>query len=71
MPFTKIQNISSCVKTLKEKGYWIYGLDMKAERSITDITFPKKICLRFYNIGTQLIQKAKNYFFTKYFKVLL
>ena len=43
MPFTKIQNISSCIKILKDQGYWIYGLDMKAQSSITDITFPNKI----------------------------
>ena len=43
VPFTKIQNISSCVKKLKENGYWIYGLDMKAKSSITDIKFPKKV----------------------------
>ena len=43
VPFTKIQNISSCIKILKDKGYWVYGLDMKAQSSITDIKFPNKI----------------------------
>ena len=43
VPFTKIQNIGSCIKILKDKGYWIYGLDMKAQSSITDIKFPNKI----------------------------
>ena len=43
VPFTKIQNISSCIKILKDQGYWIYGLDMEAQSSITDIAFPKKI----------------------------
>ena len=43
VPFTKIQNISSCIKMLKDNGYWIYGLDMKAKSLITDIKFPKKI----------------------------
>ncbi len=42
VPFTKIQNISSCIKILKDNGYWIYGLDMRAKSSITDIKFPKK-----------------------------
>ena len=32
VPFTKIQNISSCIKILKDNGYWIYGLDMKAKK---------------------------------------
>ena len=43
VPFTKIQNISSCIKILKDNGYWIYGLDMKAKNTITDTKFPKKI----------------------------
>jgi 23S rRNA (guanosine2251-2'-O)-methyltransferase len=43
VPFTKIQNISSSIKMLKDHGYWIYGLDMKAKSSIKDIKFPKKI----------------------------
>ena len=43
VPFTKIQNISSCIKILKDNGYWIYGLDMKAKSSITEIAFPNKI----------------------------
>jgi 23S rRNA (guanosine2251-2'-O)-methyltransferase len=43
IPFTKIQNISSCIKILKDQGYWIYGLDMEAQSSITDIAFPNKI----------------------------
>ena len=42
IPFTKINNISSCIKILKENDYWVYGLDMKAHSSITDIEFPKK-----------------------------
>ena len=39
VPFIKIQNISSCIKMLKENGYWIYGLDMKSKSLITDIKF--------------------------------
>ena len=42
VPFTRIQNISSSIKILKDNGYWIYGLDVKAKNSITDIKFPKK-----------------------------
>ena len=43
VPFTKIKNISSCVKILKNNGYWIYGLDMRAQNSITDVHFPRKV----------------------------
>ena len=40
--FTKIKNISSCIKILKESGYWIYGLEMNAGKSLKEIEFPKK-----------------------------
>ena len=43
MPFTKIQNISSCIKILKDNGYWIYGLDMKAKKLNNRYKISKKI----------------------------
>lgn len=45
VPFTKIKNISSCIKILKETGYWIYGLEMKAGKSLKEIKFPKKVVI--------------------------
>ena len=45
VPFTKIKNISSCIKFLKESGYWIYGLEMKAGKSLKEIKFPKKVVI--------------------------
>jgi len=45
VPFTKIKNISSCIKKLKETGYWIYGLEMNAEKSLNEIKFPKKVVI--------------------------
>jgi len=45
VPFTKIKNISSCVKFLKESGYWIYGLEMQAGKSLEEIRFPKKVVI--------------------------
>ena len=43
--FTKIKNISSCIKFLKESGYWIYGLEMKAGKSLKEMKFPKKVVI--------------------------
>ena len=43
--FTKIKNISSCIKILKESGYWIYGLEMNAGKSLKEIEFPKKVVI--------------------------
>ena len=45
VPFTYISNLSSAIKTLKENGYWIYGLDGKAKKLISEIDFPKKTVL--------------------------
>jgi len=45
VPFTYISNISSAIKTLKDNGYWIYGLDGRAKKLIGEIDFPKKTVL--------------------------
>ena len=45
VPFTKIKNISSCIKKLKESGYWIYGLEMSAEKSLKETKFAKKVVI--------------------------
>ena len=48
----KIKNISSCMKILKEAGYWIYGLEMKAGKSLKEIKFPKKVVIILYRYET-------------------
>tara|TARA_B100000700_G_scaffold210913_1_gene231801 strand:+ start:237 stop:998 length:762 start_codon:yes stop_codon:yes gene_type:complete len=45
VPFTYISNLSSAIKTLKDSGYWVYGLDGKANKLISEIDFPKKTVL--------------------------
>ncbi len=45
VPFTKIKNIGSCIKILKERGYWIYGLAMRAGKSIKETKFPEKVVI--------------------------
>ena len=45
VPFTYISNLSSAIKTLKDNGYWIYGLDGKASKLISEIDFPNKTVL--------------------------
>ena len=45
VPFTSISNLSSAIKTLKDDGYWVYGLDGKANKLISEIDFPKKTVL--------------------------
>ena len=45
VPFTKIKNISSSIKKLKESGYWIYGLEMNGGKSLKETKFPKKVVI--------------------------
>ena len=45
VPFTYSSNLSSAIKTLKENGYWVYGLDGKSKKLISEIDFPKKTVL--------------------------
>ena len=45
LPFTKIKNISSSIKVLKDSGYWIYGLDVDTSKTIDQIDYPKKVVI--------------------------
>ena len=45
VPFTYISNLSSAIKTLKDNGYWVYGLEGKANKLIDEIDFPNKTVL--------------------------
>jgi len=45
VPFTYISNLSSAIKTLKDNGYWVYGLDGKSNKLINEIDFPNKTVL--------------------------
>ena len=45
VPFTYISNLSSAIKTLKDNGYWVYGLDGMAKKLINEIDFPNKTVL--------------------------
>jgi 23S rRNA (guanosine2251-2'-O)-methyltransferase len=42
VPFTSVSNLSSALRTLKENGYWVYGLDGNSDKKITDTDFAKK-----------------------------
>ncbi len=42
VPFTSVSNLSSALRTLKESGYWVYGLDGSSNKKITEIEFAKK-----------------------------
>ncbi|MDC3143718.1 23S rRNA (guanosine(2251)-2'-O)-methyltransferase RlmB [Pelagibacteraceae bacterium] len=45
IPYTTVTNISSAIKILQENEFWIYGLDGRSNKIISDIRFPKKTAL--------------------------
>lgn len=41
----EVVNLSQCIQTLKNNGYWIYASDMNAKHSYFDLEYPKKTAL--------------------------
>lgn len=41
IPLVTIGNVNNAVRDLKEKGFWIYGLDGEAKQSVQDEAFEK------------------------------
>ncbi len=39
VPLVQIGNINTVIRSLKDKGFWIYGLDGESEQSIVEETF--------------------------------
>lgn len=48
---SRVTNISETIKYLKEKGYWIYGLDMEGKTKIYDAKLEGKIGIVIGNEG--------------------
>ncbi len=43
VPIEKVNQFSTTVDMLKEKGFWVYGLSHKATKTIYDVDLPEKI----------------------------
>ncbi len=43
VPLELATNFTSIIEDLKEKGYWVYGLSHKSEKTIFDLDLPKKV----------------------------
>lgn len=37
LPLARVQNLAQTMETLKEKGYWLYGLDERGEASYSEV----------------------------------
>jgi 23S rRNA (guanosine2251-2'-O)-methyltransferase len=45
VPYLEVSNLTAELKTMKELGFWVYGLSEKADKNITQMQFPKKVIL--------------------------
>ncbi len=63
----QVSNINSTLKNLKEKNFWVYGFDAKAQKSFTDIKWEGNNILLFGSEGFGMRKHTGKYadFFVK------
>jgi 23S rRNA (guanosine2251-2'-O)-methyltransferase len=59
IPLVEIGNINNTLRDLKDKGFWVYGLDEDAETSITDEDFSAPTVLVLGSEGRGIREKTK------------
>ena len=59
IPLVKINNVNNVIEKLKEKRFWIYGLDMVGDKSIYQENFTEATCFVVGNEGDGIRQKTK------------
>ncbi len=58
VPLVSIGNVNTTIRDLKEKGFWIYGLDGEATQSLMDEGFEKPSVFILGNEGDGIRQKT-------------
>lgn len=58
IPLVKIGNINNTIEKLKEKRFWIYGLDMKGEKTIYEENYTEATVFIIGNEGDGIRQKT-------------
>ncbi len=48
----EVANINNALETLKKNGFWIYGLDLTADKYLDEISFDKKTAIVLGNEGS-------------------
>ena len=61
MNIFKVSNINTTLKFLREKNFWVYGFDSKAEKNFSDIEWRGDNVLLFGSEGFGLNQKTEKY----------
>ena len=59
IPLVKIGNVNNAIERLKEKRFWVYGLDMFGEKSIYEEKFTEATCFVIGNEGEGIREKTK------------
>ncbi len=59
IPLVRINNVNNCIEKLKEKRFWIYGLDMEGEKFISEESFTEPSVFVIGNEGDGIRQKTK------------
>ena len=55
----QVSNINTTLKNLKDKNFWIYGFDGKAEKDLTNFDWKDNVVLLF---GSERFWNASTYF---------
>lgn len=58
IPLVTVPNVNNAVRGLKDRGFWIYGLDGSAERSLSQETFDAPAVFILGNEATGIRQKT-------------
>lgn len=59
IPLVSVPNINNAVRELKDKGFWIYGLDGEAKKSLSNEKFDAPSLFILGNEGTGIRQKTR------------
>jgi len=58
VPIVEIGNVNAAIRDLKSRGFWIYGLDGRAEKAVTDELYEKPTVFVLGNESEGLRQKT-------------
>ncbi|MGD0566339.1 MAG: 23S rRNA (guanosine(2251)-2'-O)-methyltransferase RlmB [Candidatus Goldiibacteriota bacterium] len=59
VPVIQVANINNALEALKKDGFWIYGLDLQAEKFLDEVVFDKKSAIVLGNEGSGIRQLVK------------
>ena len=59
VPIVSVGNINNTVRDLKDKGFWVYGLDGEAEQTVSGETYEKPSVFILGNEGRGIREKTR------------